>query len=91
MHEPFKSDNTVDLENFGVKKLCKAHTLTKLKLTRFFYYDNFTFKYLVHASSFHSTHLCKPNVCDNKGSNMRFFLLVYCTERTMALRKYFEG
>ena len=26
------------------KKLCKAHTSTKLKHTRFFYYDNFTFE-----------------------------------------------
>ena len=36
--------NTVDLENFGVKKLCKAHTLMKLKHKRLFYYDNFTFE-----------------------------------------------
>ena len=28
--------NTIDLENFGVKKLRKAHTSTKLKDTRFF-------------------------------------------------------
>ena len=33
---------TVDLENLGVKKLRKAQTSTKLKHTRFFYYDNFT-------------------------------------------------
>ena len=36
--------NTVDLENFGVKKFCIAHTSTKLKHTRFFYYKNFTFE-----------------------------------------------
>ena len=35
---------TIDLENFGVKKLHKAQTSTKLKHTRFFYYDNFTFE-----------------------------------------------
>ena len=35
--------DTVDLENFGVKKLRKAQTSMKLKHTRFFYYDNFTF------------------------------------------------
>ena len=35
---------TIDLENFGVRKLRKSHTLTKLKHTRFFYYDNFTFE-----------------------------------------------
>ena len=27
---------TIDLENFGVKKLCNAHTSTKLKRARFF-------------------------------------------------------
>ena len=32
---------------------------------RFFYYDNFTFEQLVHASSFHSAHSCTSNVCDN--------------------------
>ena len=37
---------TVDLENFGVKKLRKAQTSTKLKHTRFFYYDNFAFEYM---------------------------------------------
>ena len=36
--------HTVDLENFGVKNFCIAHTSTKLKHTRFFYYENFTFK-----------------------------------------------
>ena len=56
---------TVDLENFGVKKLRKAHTLTKLKHMRFLYYDNFIFEYLVHAPSFHSAHSYMPNVCDN--------------------------
>ena len=35
---------TVDLENFGVKKLRKAQTSTKLKHARFFYYVNFTFE-----------------------------------------------
>ena len=35
--------HTVDLENFGVKILCKAHTSTKLK-QEIFYYDNFTFE-----------------------------------------------
>ena len=34
----------VDIENFGVKKLRKAQTSTKLKHTRFFYYGNFTFE-----------------------------------------------
>ena len=56
---------TVDLENFGVKKLRKTQTSTKLKHKRLFYYDNFTFEYLVHAYSFHSTHSCTSNVCDN--------------------------
>ena len=28
----------------GLKKLCKAHIITKLKHTRYFYYDNFTFE-----------------------------------------------
>ena len=36
--------NTVDLENFGVKKFRIAHTSTKLEYTRFFYYENFTFE-----------------------------------------------
>ena len=35
---------TVDLENFDVKTLRKAQTSTKLKHTRNFYYDNFTFE-----------------------------------------------
>ena len=35
--------DTEDLENFGVKKLRKAQISTKLKHTRFFYYENFTF------------------------------------------------
>ena len=36
--------NTVDLENFGVKNLRRAHTSTKLKHMRFFYYNDFTFE-----------------------------------------------
>ena len=56
---------TIDLEKFSVKKLHRAHTLTKLKHSRFFYYDNFTFESLVHASSFHTTHSCMPIVHDN--------------------------
>ena len=55
-------EHTVDLENFGVKKLCKAQTLMKLKHTRFFYYENFTVHLLVHSSSFYSVHSCMPNV-----------------------------
>ena len=31
-----KQSSTIDLENFGVKKLYKAHTLIKLKHRRFF-------------------------------------------------------
>ena len=38
------NDNSVDLENFFLKNLCKAHTSTKLKHTRYFSYDNFTFE-----------------------------------------------
>ena len=34
----------VDLENFGVKKFCKAQTSTKLKRTRFFTMTIFTFE-----------------------------------------------
>ena len=34
----------VYLENFDVKKLRKAQTSTKLKHTRFVYYDNSTFE-----------------------------------------------
>ena len=34
--------NIIDMENFIVRKLRKAHILTKLKHPRFFYYDNFT-------------------------------------------------
>ena len=39
------SSSTVDPENFGVKKVRIAHTSTKLKHTRLFYYENyFTFE-----------------------------------------------
>ena len=51
--------HTVDLENFSVKKLRKAHTLTKLKHTRYFTLSNNLY---IHVSSFHTTDLCKPNV-----------------------------
>ena len=34
----------LDLENFSVKNFHIAHTSTKLKHTRFFYYENFTFE-----------------------------------------------
>ena len=61
----YKTD-TVDLENFGIKKLHKAHTSTKLKHKRFFtmmilllnnQYMHLPFK--AHSNP------CTPNVCDN--------------------------
>ena len=69
---------TVVMEKFGVKKLHKAHTyFNKFKTYEFFYYDNFTFEYLVHASSFHSPHSCMPNVCDNNVYEAQMCTLFY--------------
>ena len=51
---------------FGVKELHKAHTSTKLKHTRFFTMTILLLNnHIVHASSFHSTHLCTLNICDS--------------------------
>ena len=42
---PKSLESTIDLENFSVKKLRKAHTyFYEIKTHEFFYYDKFTFK-----------------------------------------------
>ena len=59
--------HTVDLENFGVKKLCKAYIyFNKIKTQDYFTMTILILNnYMEHASSFHSPHSCMPNVWDN--------------------------
>ena len=53
-----------------------------MKLKGVLYYENFTFEYLVPCISFHSTHSCTLNVCDNNVYKaQRCTLFYYSTDK----------